>query len=129
MGNSPGTQPQIVGRGAFPVVQFRLTRHLRAMHRPSSSIHPSFRIFVMYMCIANVALGSKVAGYHDPRVLSEHCLDVPLTALPPITYVSLRWPTDRPEYFGEGTRLQPYPKRSRLLTPMDLTKFVYVILC
>ena len=46
----------------------------------------------MYMCIANVALGSKIAGYHDPRVLSEHCLDVPLTALP-LTYVSPRWPT------------------------------------
>ena len=43
----------------------------------------------MYMCISNVALGSKIAGYHDPRVLSERCLDVPLTALPPITYLML----------------------------------------
>jgi len=79
--------------------------------------------------MAHVTLGSQITGYHDPRVLSEHCLDVPFTALPSTTYVRLRWPTDHPEYIGEGIRLPPYPKRFRLLTPMDLTKIVYVILC
>jgi hypothetical protein len=105
------------GRVAVFRHNFRAQSSLRSimfMYRPSSSKfqdrHDGKR----------GAFEPKITGYHDPRVFSEHCL---LTALPP-THDRLRWPTDR----SEGLGIYHYPKRLRLVTPVDLAKICYEVL-
>jgi hypothetical protein len=71
-----------------------------------------------------VAFGPKIIGYHDLRVVSEHCLGAFNCAF---THLHMSGSDGQSIVLNaQRTRHIPYPKRLRLMTPVDLAKFCYV---
>ena len=72
-----------------------------------------------------VALVPKIIGYHDLQVIPEHCLG----AFDDCAFTHLHMSGSDGQSIvlnAQRTRHLPYPKRLRLMTPVDLAKFCYV---
>jgi hypothetical protein len=95
-------------------------------HHPVHVQAQSSKIQDLHDCVhgKRVAFGPKIIGYRDLRVVSEHCLGAFNCAF---THLHMSGSDGQSIVLNaQRTRHLPYPKRLRLMTPVDLAKFCYV---